>query len=80
MRIEWSDEDDLYVVTVPDLPGCRTHGATRAEAVRQGEDAIASWVDSALEEGSALPTPRLFDAEKSPLFGPDIEALVRVRR
>jgi len=33
MVIEWSDEDQVYIVTVPELPGCRTHGATYEEAV-----------------------------------------------
>lgn len=46
MVIEWSDEDDVYVVTVPELPGCRTHGETYDEAVRQGQDAIDSWIDA----------------------------------
>ncbi len=26
MVIEWSDEDEAYIVTVPELPGCITHG------------------------------------------------------
>ena len=60
MVIEWSDEDDAYIVTVPELPGCRTHGRTRAEAIRQGEDAIATWVDGAVEDGEPLPEPKLF--------------------
>lgn len=31
MTIEWSDEDDAYVVTVPELPGCVSHGTTHVE-------------------------------------------------
>jgi len=60
MIIEWSDEDQLYIVTVPELPGCRTHGATYEEAARQGRDAMESWVDAAREDGDLLPAPRDF--------------------
>jgi len=60
MLIQWSDEDDTYVVTVPELPGCMTHGATYAEAVRQGEDAIATWLETARAWGDPIPPPRVF--------------------
>lgn len=60
MIVEWSDEDDAYIVTVAELPGCRTHGATRAEAVAMGEEAIAGWLAVARERGEPPPTPRQF--------------------
>ncbi len=62
MIIEWSEEDQAYIVTVPELPGCRTHGDTYAEAVQQGEDAIESWITVAKELGRPVPQPRLFAA------------------
>ena len=62
MTIEWSDEDDAYVVTVPELPGCMTHGATHAEAVQRGEEAIATWLQTARAWGDPIPAPRLFAA------------------
>ena len=34
MIIQWSDEDNAYIVTVPELPGCQTHGETYEEAVQ----------------------------------------------
>jgi predicted RNase H-like HicB family nuclease len=58
--IEWSPEDGAFVVTVPDLPGCRTHGATYEEAVRQAQDAIDSWIDAARADGEPVPEPRTF--------------------
>jgi len=60
MVIEWSDEDDAYVVTVPELPGCMTHGATHTEAVLQGEDAIATWLRTAQAWGDPIPPPKVF--------------------
>lgn len=59
MIIEWSDEDHAYIVTVPELPGCVTHGDTYEEAVRQGQDAIESWIDVARELGRPVPAPRI---------------------
>ena len=60
MTIEWSDEDEAYVVTVPELPGCLTHGATYEAAARQGEDAIATWLETALAWGDPIPVPRVY--------------------
>jgi predicted RNase H-like HicB family nuclease len=60
MVIEWSNEDQAYIVTVPELPGCRTHGLTYEEAVRQGQDAIESWIDAQRASGRPVPPPRIF--------------------
>ncbi len=60
MIIEWSDEDAVHIVTVPELPGCVTHGTTHEDAVRQGEDAIASWIEAARAWGRPVPAPRVF--------------------
>ena len=60
MIIQWSDEDNAYTVTVPELPGCRTHGKTYEEAVRQGQDAIATWIDGSRDLGLPIPEPDLW--------------------
>ena len=44
MVIQWEPQGRVYVVTVPELPGCVTHGNTYEEAARQGMDAIDTWV------------------------------------
>ncbi len=59
MVIQWDPDDQIYVVTVPELPGCMTHGKTYEEAVRQGQDAIASWIMVAEELGRPVPPPRV---------------------
>ena len=58
MIIWWSDEDDAYVVDVPELPGCMAHGEIRQDAVRNAEDAIKLWIKTAKEDGIAVPRPR----------------------
>ena len=57
ITIFWSNEDDAYVVDVPDLPGCMTHGDTRVEALRNAEEAIAFWIDCAREDGETIREP-----------------------
>jgi predicted RNase H-like HicB family nuclease len=57
MEIAWSDEDRAYVVTVPDLPGLMTHGATYAEAAERGENAIGAWLRAARHWGTPIPLP-----------------------
>ena len=61
MVIEWEPVGQVFVVTVPELPGCRTHGRTYEEAVAQGQDAIESWIDGWRAGGRELPAPRFFD-------------------
>ena len=59
MLIQWDKDDRIYVVTVPELPGCMTHGKTYEEAVRQGRDAIDSWIEANLAWGRPIPEPRI---------------------
>lgn len=61
MIIEWEPQGEVFVVTVPELPGCRTHGETYEEAVQQGQYAIAGWIDASRHWGHAIPPPRFYD-------------------
>ncbi len=62
MIIQWSIKDVAYIVTVPELPGCRTHGETYEEAVQQGKDAIESWIMAAIADGDVVPPPSVIAA------------------
>ena len=58
-----SDEDGGgFVATVPELPGCMSDGETRAEALVNVEDAIATWIYCARKMGRAIPEPQLHRA------------------
>lgn len=59
MVIRWSEEDNAYIVVVPELPGCITHGETYEEALQQGKDAIESWIDANKYWGRPIPKPRV---------------------
>lgn len=62
--IQWSNEDNLYIVSVPELPGCRTHGATYEEAIQQIQEVIELWIDASKEWGKPIPPPRLYGDEE----------------
>ena len=62
MLIQWSDEDEAYIVTVPELPGCKTHGSTYEEAVQQGKDAIETWILFLKDVGEVIPEPEKYAA------------------
>lgn len=70
ITIAWSDEDRLYIATAPDLPGCRTHGATRTEALTKCVPLVEEWLGLAREQGWAIPDARTFDAQLSPQVAP----------
>jgi predicted RNase H-like HicB family nuclease len=55
--IRWSDEDGVFVVDVPELPGCMAHGATLNAAVANSQDAISLWLDVARKTGRPIPRP-----------------------
>ena len=60
MVIQWSDEDQAYIVSIPEFPGNLTHGDTYEEAVKQGEDLIESLILWTLQDGKPLPQPHIF--------------------
>ncbi|MBD2338252.1 type II toxin-antitoxin system HicB family antitoxin [Calothrix sp. FACHB-156] len=61
MIIQWSDEDQLFLVTIPEfaerviLP-C-THGKTREEAIPNGEEVIEMYLEGWQAEGESIPEP-----------------------
>ncbi|MDJ0597462.1 MAG: type II toxin-antitoxin system HicB family antitoxin [Crocosphaera sp.] len=61
MVIQWSEEDQLFLVTIPEfseqvIMPC-THGKTReeAEAIRSGEEVIEMYLEAWKAEGQTIP-------------------------
>ena len=54
----WSNEDDAFVAEVPELPGCMAHGDTQESALKNVNQAIALWIDTAKEFGDPIPEPK----------------------
>ena len=63
MRIQWDDKDRIFIVTVPELPGCITHGSTYEEAISHGREAIETWIEGSLAFGLPIPEPRVLMAD-----------------
>ena len=57
MIITWSDEDQAFLVDVPDLPGCKADGKTVVDAVKNANIVIDEWIEYAKEDGIAIPKP-----------------------
>jgi predicted RNase H-like HicB family nuclease len=62
IAIEPGTDTTAFGVVVPDLPGCFSAGDTLDEAVAGAEEAVAAWVDAALDAGQAIPPPTSLDA------------------
>ena len=58
MIIYWDNQDKIFVVDVPELPGCMAHGKSKNEAIQNAEDAINLWIKTAMEDGIMIPKPK----------------------
>jgi predicted RNase H-like HicB family nuclease len=61
MIVQWNEEDRLFLVTIPEFSGrvvmpC-THGKTREEAIRNGEEVIEMYLEAWATEGESIPEP-----------------------
>lgn len=52
------DPESDFGVSFPDFPGCFSAGGTVAEALANGEEALALHIKGTLEVGEPLPPPR----------------------
>lgn len=57
--IQWDSRDLIYVVEVPELPGCMTHGKTYEEALKNAQEAIEIWIEAAQDANETIPPPRV---------------------
>lgn len=60
INIQWSDEDQCYVVSLPEWGFCHTHGDTYEEAVKNAQEVLELLIESAIEEGEPLPEPKIY--------------------
>lgn len=62
VNIIWSNEDDCYVVELPEFATeiqCYfTHGDTYQEALKNAQEALALLIESYESEGRVLPQPQ----------------------
>ena len=56
--IFWSEEDQAFIVDVPELPGCMADGKTIQQALDNTEVIINEWIETAKELGREIPEPK----------------------
>jgi len=69
MLITWSDEDQAYLVEVPELPGCMADGKTRQEALANAEIIIQEWLEVA-HDSDMLPEYDFSKGERGKFYRP----------
>ncbi|MBI2426137.1 MAG: type II toxin-antitoxin system HicB family antitoxin [Candidatus Hydrogenedentes bacterium] len=58
MIIYWSDDDQSFIVEVPELPGCMADGENYEQAVANAREVIEAWIRTAQELGRPIPAPK----------------------
>ncbi len=56
--IYWDDDDKIFVAEVPELAGCSAHGKTQIDAVKNINESVELWLETAQEFGDEIPEPR----------------------
>ena len=56
--IYWSDEDQVFIAQLPELPGYMAHGESQESALKIAQEAIQLWIDTANEFGEPVPVPK----------------------
>ena len=69
MVVQWSDDDQAYLVTLPEWEGRVfnpiTHGNSYEDAIKQAQEVLAALVVSARQHGEPLPVPRVFATSRA---------------
>ena len=58
IAIEQGSDSQAFGVIVPDLPGCFSAGDTLDEAVDNAKEAIDLWLETVIDDGGAVPSPK----------------------
>jgi predicted RNase H-like HicB family nuclease len=73
--IQWSEEDQAYVVTLPEWGGCHTHGSTYEEAARNAQEVLDLLTETEAAEGQPLPPAHGFMYPGPPGFTYELNQL-----
>ena len=57
MEIYWSDDDNRFIIEVPELAGCMADGTTPEEALHNVNTVISEWIETAEALGRNIPEP-----------------------
>ncbi len=55
---EIEDEGEKYwIAEIPELPGCKSHGSSVEEAIKNIGEAKREWIEDSIEKGEEVPAP-----------------------
>lgn len=57
MMLYWSEQNNKFIVEVPELAGCMADGSSAVEALENVEIIISEWIETAKEIGREIPQP-----------------------
>ena len=60
--IKFDSTDNIFVASIPELPGCIAHGKTQEAAIKEIRIAAEMWIEAAQEEGWDIPQPLLYES------------------
>lgn len=55
--IQWSERDQVFLVSLPDFGGVTIHANTASEAAERGLELVAELIDIDRREGRVIPEP-----------------------
>jgi predicted RNase H-like HicB family nuclease len=56
--IYWSEQDQSFIAEVPELAGCMADGKTYQSALKNVEQIISEWIETAQMTGRLVPEPK----------------------
>lgn len=59
--IQWSEIDNCYIASVPELPGCMADGNTQEKCLQNLQVIIEEWIETAKEMGREVPLPKVLE-------------------
>lgn len=57
--LQWSEEDNAYIATVPELPGLSAFGSSQEEVAMELSIAMKAYLEVMEEDGEEIPEPEL---------------------
>ncbi len=63
MVIQWSDEDQLYLVSLPEFDNVTSHAESVSAAAERGVELAAEWLSALRASGRPVPAPKHFAVE-----------------
>jgi predicted RNase H-like HicB family nuclease len=75
---EYDEEEKVYNVRFPDLPGCFTYGETIDEAKAMAKEALTGFLQSVDARKMRLPDPPKLEGDETAYFDPETPAVFAI--